>query len=134
MTTTGMATELQVLGWAIVLGLVQLGVDASLVTAQRGLKWNVGARDGAAAPLTGVAARLHRAWLNFLETFPFFAAAVLAVAATGRTSADTALGAQLYFRARVLYVPLYVAGIPYVRTLVWAVSILGLIKVLAALF
>ena len=79
--------------------------------------------------MSGAASR----W-NFLETFPFFAAAVLAVVATGRTSVDTALGVQLYFWARVAYVPLYAAGIPYVRTLVWAVSFWGLIKVLVALF
>lgn len=134
MATTGMTIELQMLAWAIALGLVQLVLDAALMTQQRGLKWNTGARDGDPAALTGAAARIRRAFRNFLETFPFFAAAVLAVVATGRTSADTALGAQLYFWARVAYVPLYAAGIPYVRTLAWAVSLWGLIKVLAALF
>lgn len=134
MVAAGMTIEIQMLAWAIALGLAQLLIDATLVTWQRGLKWNVSARDGAPAPLTGVAARVHRAFRNFLETFPFFMAAVLAVVATGRTSADTALGVQLYFWARVVYVPLYAAGIPYVRTLVWAVSFWGLIKVLAALF
>ncbi len=134
MATTGMTIELQMLAWAIVLGLVQLLLDAALMTVQRGFKWNTSARDGDPAALTGAAARIRRAFRNFLETFPFFAAAVLAVVATGRTSADTALGVQLYFWARVAYVPLYAAGIPYVRTLAWAVSLWGLIKVLAALF
>ena len=134
MATAGITIELQMLAWAIALGLVQLLLDASLMTLQRGLKWNTSARDGEPAALTGVAARVHRAFRNFLETFPFFAAAVLAVVATGRTGVGTALGVQLYFWARVAYVPLYAAGIPYVRTLVWAVSFWGLIKVLAALF
>ncbi len=130
----GMTPEIQMLAWASALGLLQLLIDAALVTAQRGLKWNVSARDGEAAPLTGVTARVHRAFLNFLETFPFFVAAVLAVAYVGRTNAMTSLGVQLYFWARVVYVPLYAAGIPYVRTLVWAVSLAGLAMVLAALF
>ena len=100
-----MTIELQMLAWAVVLGLVHLLLDGALKTRQRGLKWNVGARDADVPPLTGVAARVNRAWGNFLETFPFFAAAVLAVEAAGRGSADTALGAQLYFWARVAYIP-----------------------------
>ena len=45
----------------------------------------------------------------------------------------TALGAQLYFWARVVYVPLYLAGIPYLRSLAWAVSVAGVLMVLAPL-
>jgi len=45
----------------------------------------------------------------------------------------TILGAQLYFWARVAYVPAYAAGIPYLRTLIWAVSIVGLVLLLVAL-
>ncbi len=53
---------------------------------------------------------------------------------TGRGDAMTALGAQLYFWARVAYVPLYAAGIAYVRSLVWAASVAGLLLVLGGLF
>lgn len=129
-----MSVEMQMLAWAIVLGLVQLFVAASLSTAQRGLAWNAGPRDGVPLALTGVAARMDRAMHNFLETFPFFVAAVLAVAVLQRANAGTALGAQLYFWGRVAYVPLYAAGIPYLRTIAWAVSLVGLLKVLFALF
>ncbi len=129
-----MGVELQMLLWAIVLGLVQLMLGAALSTQQRGLAWNASARDGEPKPLTGVAARMDRALRNFLETFGFFAAAVLAVVVAQRTSAHTALGAQLYLWARVAYVPVYAAGIPYLRTLIWAVSLAGLLMVLLALF
>lgn len=129
-----MATELQMLAWAIVLGLVHLMLDAAMKTSERGLAWNASARDGEAKPLGPVAGRVNRAWQNFLETFPMFAAAVLAVVAAGRTGDQAALGAQLYFWARVAYIPLYAAGIPYVRSLVWGVSLVGIVLVLAALF
>ena len=52
----------------------------------------------------------------------------------GKSNATSALGAQLYFWARVAYVPLYAAGVPYLRTLVWTISLIGLVMVLAALF
>ncbi|MEP6633522.1 MAG: MAPEG family protein [Luteimonas sp.] len=129
-----MGIELQMLAWAVVLGLAQVLIGATLMTQQRGLRWNAGARDGVPEPLTGITARVDRASHNFLETFPFFAAAVLAVVATQRTNPDTALGAQMYFWARVAYLPIYAAGIPYLRTAVWAVALWGLIKIVAALF
>ncbi len=128
-----MPIEIQMLAWVIVLGLVQVLAGAALMTRQRGLKWNASARDCDPPPLTGVAARMDRALRNFLETFPFFAVAVLAVVLTDNANANTALGAQLYFWARVLYVPLYAAGVPYVRSLVWGVSLFGLLQVLSAL-
>lgn len=129
-----MSVEIQMLAWSIVLGLFQVFLGATLVTRQRGLKWNASARDGQVRPLTGAAARAERALHNFLETFPFFAAAVLAVMLTGRGNADTELGAQLYFWARVVYVPLYVFGVPYLRSLVWVVSIWGVLQLLWVLF
>jgi len=49
-------------------------------------------------------------------------------------TAHTALGAQLYFFGRLAYLPIYVIGIPYLRTLAWAVAFFGLLQVLAALF
>ena len=129
-----MGTELQMLAWAIALGLFHLLLDAAMKTSERGLAWNASARDGEAKPLGPVAGRVNRAWQNFLETFPMFAAAALAVVVAGRTDGNTALGAQLYFWARVTYIPLYAAGIPYARSAVWAVSLVGIVMVLAGLF
>ena len=83
-------------------------------------------------PIAGVAARLDRAFRNFMETFPFFAAVILAAHLAGREGAMTAWGAQLYFWARVVYLPLYAAGVPWLRSIVWAVSMLGLVLVLLA--
>jgi uncharacterized MAPEG superfamily protein len=129
-----MAIELKVLGWSILLGLAYVLIAATLGTQQRGLKWNAGNRDGEPKPLTGPAARARRASLNFLETFVFFAAAVLAVVIAKQNSSQTALGAELYFWARVVYLPVYIVGIPYLRTLVWTLSIVGLVMVITALF
>ena len=129
-----MDQELKWLTWSIVLGLVYVLVAATLGTKQRGLKWNASNRDGEPAPLTGAAARAARASRNFLETFPFFAAAVLAVVLSKTNTPHTALGAELYFWARLVYLPIYIVGIPYLRTLVWAVSFWGLLQVLEALW
>jgi uncharacterized MAPEG superfamily protein len=127
-----MTGELNLLSWSVCLGLVYVGVAATLGTQQRGLKWNAGNRDGEPKALTGAAARAARASLNFLETFPFFAAAVLALAIKGVSSGHTLLGAELYFWARLVYLPVYIIGIAYLRTLVWAVSIAGILMLISA--
>lgn len=129
-----MTTELSMLMWSVVLGLVQVALAATCSVGQRGLGWAASARDEVKPPLSGIGGRLDRARANFLETFPLFAAAVLAAHLLQRHGDMTVLGAQLYFWARLAYVPAYAAGIPYLRTLVWAASIVGIVLVLAALF
>jgi uncharacterized MAPEG superfamily protein len=129
-----MAAELKILAWSIALGLAHVFIAAGMVTHQRGLKWNAGNRDGEAKPLSGAAARAVRANANFLETYPFFAAAVLAVVLAKANTTHTALGAEIYFWSRAAYLPIYIVGIPYLRSLVWAVSFWGLLQLIEALF
>ncbi len=129
-----MPIEIRMLVWSILLGLVQIALAATFATSRRGLRWNAGPRDDAGAPLSGVAGRLERASHNFRETFMFFAAAVLAVVLLQKGNANTALGVQLYFWARVAYVPAYAFGIPYLRSAIWGVSIVGLVMLVSALF
>jgi uncharacterized MAPEG superfamily protein len=126
------STEIQMLCWTIVLGLVQLVIATTMATLQQGLPYNLSPRDLPPPPVGTVTARLQRAFGNFKETFVFFAAAVLAVTALGKTGGNSALGAEIYLAARVIYVPVYAAGIPVLRTLVWAASVAGIVMVLLA--
>lgn len=127
-----MPIELKILGWTVCLGLLHIAIAATLATQQRGLKWNAGNRDGEAKVLAGMAARADRASRNFLETFPFFAAAVLAVLMLGKNASPTAFGAQLYFWARVAYLAVYLIGIPYLRTIVWTAAMAGMVMFIVA--
>lgn len=128
-----MKTEFGMLVLAIALGLIQLLLAVAFSLKERGLKWAFSPRDETLPPLKGVAGRLDRAYYNFLETFPLFAAAVLLVAVTDRQGDMTARGAELYFWARVVYVPLYMVGVPLLRTLVWGVSMAGIVMILVPL-
>jgi uncharacterized MAPEG superfamily protein len=127
------AAELQLLALAVIIGLVQLMWAAGAARAQQNLKWAAGPRDEP-MPIHGVAARLDRAFRNFMETFPLFAAAVLTAYLAGKLGALTLWGSGLYVVARALYVPIYAAGIPRVRSLVWAVGMVGLVLVIVAIF
>jgi uncharacterized MAPEG superfamily protein len=128
-----MTIEIKMLIYSVVLGIVQLMITSGAVTHVRGVLWNASSRDTPQAPLTGAPARLQRAFENFKETFPFFLTAVLLTHLLAKNNAQTALGTQLYFGARVIYFPIYAIGIPYLRTLVWLVSMAGLVMTLLAL-
>ena len=127
-----MAFELQMLAAAVILGIIHLLWAAMAAQPQRGLKWNTGPRDEPVV-LTGVAGRLERAFANFRETFPFFAALVLLDYLGGRLGELTSFGALIYVAARAVYIPLYAFGVPYVRSLTWVASMVGILMLLAAL-
>lgn len=127
-----MTTELTMLAWTLVLAFVHIAAFSTARTAQYGTRWNMGARDGAMPPLSPLADRLGRAQANLFETLPLFIGAVLLAHAADVGTAHTVLGAELYFWARVLYLPLYALGVPVVRTLVWLASVAGLAMIVLA--
>jgi len=114
---------------AMVLGLVHLTAASFAFKAQVGNSYSVGARDEDLRP-QGVAGRLDRAQRNFLETFPIFAAAVLMAAVLGRESRLIDYGALAYIAGRIVFLPLYAAGVPWLRTLSWNLATLGLAVVM----
>ena len=121
--------EIQMLCWSVVLGLVQLVISTTLAVKDQGLPYASSPRDTPSPPVTVLTGRLLRAFHNFRETFVYFAVAVILVTLLNKTNAHTALGAQLYFWARLVYIPIYAAGIPYARTAVWTASFVGLVMV-----
>ena len=127
-----MSFELAMLVAGCVLCLVQIVVASHAASLQRGYRWTAGPRDSDVPPLTGTAGRLERALRNFLETFPVFVAAVLLVRVLGREGALSEWGAGLYVSARVVYLLLYIAGVPLIRSLVWNVAFAGIVMLLLA--
>jgi uncharacterized MAPEG superfamily protein len=121
------------LALAVVLGLVQIVAASHSASLQRGYRWTASPRDEPTPPLRGMAGRLDRALRTFLETFPLFVAVVLAAHVSETHNALTEWGARLYLWGRVAYVPLYVAGIPLVRSLVWNVATVGIMLFVVAL-
>ena len=125
-----MPIELRILAFGALLLLVHIFTAIRFRTAQYGRKWNVGARDEALPAPSPVTGRTMRAQANFEETFPIAIVALLGVVLADRTSDLTALGGWIWLGARIVYLPLYAAGIPVIRTLVFAVSMVGLGMVL----
>ena len=128
-----MKPELVWLLWAVALTFAQVLIAVSGATLQVGLPALAGNREGL-PPFTGWAGRAYRAHRNMLESLVLFAALVLMAVVTNKTNATTLLGAQLFFWARLAYALVYLAGIPWLRTGVWLVSVVGLGLIFFQLF
>jgi len=124
-----MPIELKIAALGALLLFVHIFAATRFKTAQYGRKWNAGARDEALPPPNAMTGRLMRAQANFQETFPIAIVALLGVVIAGLTNWWTALGGWIWLGARIVYLPLYAAGVPYIRTLVWAISAVGLAMV-----
>jgi uncharacterized MAPEG superfamily protein len=128
-----MTPELYILGWTLVLAIVQILLPAGARGQQTGLGWNAGPRDEPPPPPTKLGGRLQRAQANLYETLPLFAAAILIAHVAHREGASTLVGALLFLIGRLVYLPLYAFGVPVVRSFAWGASVLGLLLVLLAI-
>ncbi len=127
-----MTIELKLLVWTVALAFAQM------LFAVVGAMLEVGIDELASnreymPKLTGWAERARKGHLNILENLALFAPLVLVAQIAGRTNETTALGAEIFFFARLLYVFVFAAGVPYLRTLVWIVSVIGLILIFSQL-
>ena len=123
-----MKPELNLLVWAVALAVVQVLVAVTGAYTQVGLMKLVGNREDM-PKLAGWAGRAERAHENMVVNLVLFASLALVAAAAGKLNAMTLLGAQLFFWARVAYAVIYLAGLPWLRTLSWLVSVIGLVLI-----
>jgi uncharacterized MAPEG superfamily protein len=127
-----MKLELMLLLWSVALTFAQMLVAVSGATLQVGLPMLAGNREPVPV-FGGWVGRAQRAHHNMLESLVLFAILVLLAEELERLNAMTRLGAQLFFWARLAYAFAYMAGIPYLRTGVWLVSMIGLILIFVQL-
>lgn len=127
-----MATELTWLVWSVALAFAQVVIAAMAAQMQVGLA-TLAANRGDMPVLTGFAGRMQRAHRNMIENLVLFAALVLVVVVAQKSNPTTLMGAQLFFWARLVYVIVYGAGIPWLRTGVWVVSVAGMVMIFSQL-
>lgn len=129
-----MRPEILVFLLTILLGFAQILILVALATSVYGLGRLVGPRDDLEPSDNVWLGRMRRANENFKETLPWALGLLIMVLITGHVSQVTAIGAWLYFWARLAYLPLYLFGVPWLRTLAWLASIVGLAMLLIPLF
>lgn len=124
---------LTLLAWSVVLLVFHVGLQGILATQELGSAWNAGPRDEHKEPSGKIAGRAERASRNFRETYPAFVGLVLALAIKGDPGGWGLVGAWMWFICRLVYIPLYLAGVPYIRSLVWLGSLTGLLIMVSRL-
>ncbi|MGB3503113.1 MAG: MAPEG family protein [Mesorhizobium sp.] len=124
-----LSTELFIFGLSVVLLLVHIVWQSSSMTRDTSVGYNMGPRD-TEKPVSVVTGRLSRALRNYLETYAAFVGLALALHITGKTGGAGEIGAWIWLAARIVYLPLFAFGVFRWRSIVWMVSILGLVLML----
>jgi uncharacterized MAPEG superfamily protein len=128
-----MTPDLNYLLMSVVLTFVQVLIASAAASQTVGLTTLAGNREGLPV-LTGFAGRARRAHLNMIENMVLFTALVLIVAVAGKANATTAMGATIFFWARLAHAVIYLIGVPWLRTVAWIVSVIGMVMIACQLF
>ncbi len=123
-----MTIDLTMLAWSAALCVVlalpyTIGLNKSF-----GLPILIGNRENFPT-VEGWIGRAKRAHMNMLENIAPFAALVLIAHVSGKADASTALGAQLFFWARLVHGVVYIAGLPWIRTAAYGASVVGMVMI-----
>ena len=121
-----MTTELWLLFLSLPLYGLYLGAQSLIYRAQYGVMFAATARD-APAPEGPLLGRAERALRNFQETWPIYVVLILIAHLATPGEPLILWGAIVWGVARIAYLPLYLAGIFMVRSVVWFISLLALL-------
>ncbi|TRL33011.1 MAPEG family protein [Rhizobium straminoryzae] len=119
---------------SVVLLVLHIMLQGFLATRELGSQWNAGPRDEGLKPKSPLAGRAERASSNYRETYPAVVGLLLALAFYGDLAGWGLIGGWLWLTCRIVYLPLYLAGIPYLRSLVWLGSLGGIGLMMLGLF
>ncbi|MEX0971539.1 MAG: MAPEG family protein [Paracoccaceae bacterium] len=128
-----MSVELWGLVGLAVLVLVYVGVQGLIIDLLGGIRWGTGPRD-LPPPAHALIGRANRALRNLLETAPAFMALVLVAELSGRANVVTNTAVMVYLAARSLYLPLYLVGVPWLRSFAWNIATGAIVAVLVGIF
>jgi uncharacterized MAPEG superfamily protein len=123
-------SELTCLELSVLLWLAHVLCQAVTGRTEFGDAYLLGPRDEEKAAKGLACGRARRALANYVENLVPFIALDLALIATQHTGG---LGATIWIIGRVIYLPIYLMGVAYVRTAAWGISIVGLLMMLARL-
>ena len=110
---------------SFLLVIIQLTIPMliDLLTGNTNLKYLLSSRDISSNPSI-YAQRANRASRNLLETLPIFVG--ITILSLIR-EVDTSSIALVWLILRAIYIPIYIIGINYIRTGIWAASLICLI-------
>jgi len=124
-----MTQELTILTYAALLLIIQIGLSAVGGIIQNGLSYSISSRDSA-KPLAGIFGRTDRALNNYYSALVLFTIAVVVLTLAGKSNDLTVNCAWVFLAARIAYIPAYIFGIIFVRSLIWGIGLTATIVML----
>jgi uncharacterized MAPEG superfamily protein len=109
-------------GLVVLTELLTLPPVAARGSVSGGIKWLLRNRDTALGGVAPWGDRATRAHGNMAGNLAMYAAVILIAFVTGAANETTAMAGTVLLAARILYAAVYIAGIPYLRTAVFAVG------------
>ena len=129
-TGEGLTSEVTCLELSVILWFVHLTCVLGAAQFVVPLRWRLSSGDNPAAPNGALFGRANRALANYVESFTVFAALDLALIATHQPGG---WGPTTWIVVRVLYLPLYLFDVIYVRTIAWGVALIAILTMLGRL-
>ena len=123
-----MTFELQMLIAAAGILFVLLAFQGALVPVNQGFGWGLGSRD-VAQEKSALQGRATRTIANHMESMALFVPLVLAAHLAGVSTPLTIWGAGVYVASRAIFAGVYLMGVPFLRSAVWGVSVVGLLMI-----
>ena len=123
-------SELVCLEISAALWMVHVLIQGGIANAVFPLGYLATARDKGEKSDNVYYGRATRALANYVENYAAFVALDLGLIVSGHAGG---YGAAVWVVARAVYIPLYLFGVPFVRTLAWGASLVGLIMMLVRL-
>jgi uncharacterized MAPEG superfamily protein len=123
-------SELTCLELSVLLWVAHVLTQAVAARGEFGDAYLFSPRDTEPAAKGLACGRATRALGNYVENYGPFIALALALIATGQGGGWGAVGATIWILARIVYLPIYLMGVIYVRTALWAISVIGLLMML----
>lgn len=127
-----MKPEMLILLWTLALAFAQALIAVQGAMMQVGLPMLAGNRENM-PEIKGWAGRAARAHRNMIENLVLFVPLILIAVIARKTNNMTELGAQLFLWARLIYALVYLVGIPWLRTGIWGVSVIGMLLIFVQL-
>lgn len=114
--------------------LMNVYIAGWFLLSKAGFKVYMGARDTLPEPSV-LRGRALKAATNYSENLPIFLGlGILSFVVPDANQTLALLGAQIFVLTRVLYIGLYLSGVPYVRSIAFTGGAVGLIMMAVALF
>jgi len=117
---------------SVVILLAVISIQSIAGIKSNGLSYAAGARD-AAKDISTLKGRADRTVANHIEGMMLFVPLALVAHAMGLSGDMIVKGSWMYIIGRAIYPLTYWTGLPWVRTLIWGVSLIGTIMILIAI-